>query len=175
MRYRGAACGAGGVHAAQGQCTRYLGQRMRCWASACGAGRVHAVHGGDRRPAYARPQAGRGRGRACSTRVKHSRWCAVGSPMWNVRVTSVVPQSYWPPARAPARWWGARVRTHAAVCKRSVIVSYLHSRLRAALSAALRTRPRARGARPAGARRCRPAAACRRRRPRRRPAARGSG
>ena len=33
-----------------------------------------------------------------STRVKHTRWCLEGSPRWKVRVTSVVPQSYWPPA-----------------------------------------------------------------------------
>ena len=32
-----------------------------------------------------------------STRVKHSRCHAVGSPRCIVRVTSVVPMSYWPP------------------------------------------------------------------------------
>mmetsp|Transcript_30765 Transcript_30765/g.100140 ORF Transcript_30765/g.100140 Transcript_30765/m.100140 type:complete len:270 (-) Transcript_30765:863-1672(-) len=52
-----------------------------------------------------------------STRVKHSFWCAVGSPKWTVRVASVVPQSNCAPASSrtmlsgpmvrasPARWW----------------------------------------------------------------------
>ena len=31
--------------------------------------------------------------------MKHTRWWSVGVPMWKVRVTSVVPQSYCPPAQ----------------------------------------------------------------------------
>ena len=43
---------------------------------------------------------GLARRHTCRTRVKHTRWCLVGSPKWKVRVTSVVPQLYWPPATA---------------------------------------------------------------------------
>jgi len=140
------ACGTGDLHAVLGKWALHRAGARGASISACGAGRMNALHGGDRHPAYARPQAGPGAGggRACSTRVKHSRWCAVGSPMWNVRVTSVVPQSYWPPVhgskprisnRHACQW--ERARAHRAACHhsrhtehRSGHAEHLHSRSR---------------------------------------------
>jgi len=42
---------------------------------------------------------GGGGGLACRTLLKHIFWYSLGSPMWKVRVTSVVPQSYCPPVQ----------------------------------------------------------------------------
>ena len=39
----------------------------------------------------------------CSTLVKHVFWCSLGVPKCMVRVTSVVPQSNWPPESSSNR------------------------------------------------------------------------
>ena len=44
----------------------------------------------------------------CSTRVKHSRSHALGSPKWTVRVMSVVPSTYCAPLPAPEPRGGGR-------------------------------------------------------------------